>query len=222
MIGHRLLVARLDIPAEALQRVLASEFDVLGVANDASAATSLWDAHFPDGVVLRSRDSCGAGTGVITLLVCRRPATLDVGIGCGNAEVAGPSASHRDRVILVDVGDNAIQALAAIACALDRHDESGIRPRKTTDPTFPPLALLHDLTPRELEVLRHLARGQTNEAIGASLGISSRGVHFHRTNIRRKLDIQSDAELVRIALLAASWSSPRLVSRTRGAAHGKS
>lgn len=58
------------------------------------------------------------------------------------------------------------------------------------------------LTDRERAVLALIARGMSNSEIGHALRLSTRGVHFHRSNIRGKLNIHSDAELVRFAVLA--------------------
>lgn len=51
----------------------------------------------------------------------------------------------------------------------------------------------HTLTPRELEVLRLVATGQTNKAIAARLRLSERTVERHLSNIFTKLDLPSRA-----------------------------
>jgi len=55
------------------------------------------------------------------------------------------------------------------------------------------------LTERENDVLRLLARGYTNKQIGESLGISTRTVEGHRSNLMGKLDLHSRVELVEYA-----------------------
>jgi two-component system response regulator NreC len=55
------------------------------------------------------------------------------------------------------------------------------------------------LTPRELEVLRFIARGYTNRQIGESLKLSVRTVESHRANLMGKLGLQTRVELVRYA-----------------------
>ncbi len=61
-------------------------------------------------------------------------------------------------------------------------------------------ALLALLTPRERDVLDGVARGLTNKAIAADLGISRRTVEAHRESLMRKLEIHSVAGLTRFAL----------------------
>jgi DNA-binding NarL/FixJ family response regulator len=56
------------------------------------------------------------------------------------------------------------------------------------------------LTDRELEVLRLVARGQTNKQIGLALQISDRTVQNHLANIYGKLDVASRTEAVTAAL----------------------
>ena len=51
----------------------------------------------------------------------------------------------------------------------------------------------HGLSPRELEVLRHLAGGRTNREIADELGISERTVDRHVSNLYTKLDVSTRA-----------------------------
>lgn len=60
---------------------------------------------------------------------------------------------------------------------------------------------LYDLlTAREREVLYLVAEGHTNAEIAARLFISPRTVEMHRANLMRKLDLRSQADLIRYAL----------------------
>ena len=56
------------------------------------------------------------------------------------------------------------------------------------------------LTDREVDVLRLLALGHTNQEIAAELFLSARTVESHRAHIMRKLGVSTRAELVRVAL----------------------
>jgi DNA-binding CsgD family transcriptional regulator len=55
------------------------------------------------------------------------------------------------------------------------------------------------LTGRELEIARMAAERKSNKAIGRALGISPRTVGTHLSNIFRKLEVESRAELVDLA-----------------------
>jgi DNA-binding NarL/FixJ family response regulator len=56
------------------------------------------------------------------------------------------------------------------------------------------------LSPREIEVLRLLVMGQSNEQIGAALFISPRTAGTHVANILGKLGVHSRAAAVGLAL----------------------
>jgi two-component system nitrate/nitrite response regulator NarL len=57
-----------------------------------------------------------------------------------------------------------------------------------------------ELTPREQEILCHLAEGQSNKAIGRRLGISDGTVKLHVKAILRKLEVHSRVEAAVIAV----------------------
>jgi len=60
--------------------------------------------------------------------------------------------------------------------------------------------LLADLTPRELEILKHLAEGQSNKEIGRSLDITDGTVKLHVKSILRKLGMRSRVEAAVLAV----------------------
>lgn len=59
---------------------------------------------------------------------------------------------------------------------------------------------LEALTPREQEVLTHIAEGLTNPEIAELLVISAKTVDRHRENIMRKLNLHNRVDLVKYAL----------------------
>ncbi|MFP5393850.1 MAG: response regulator [Gammaproteobacteria bacterium] len=63
----------------------------------------------------------------------------------------------------------------------------------------------NQLTLREQEVLRHLADGQSNKQIAKALALSVRTVETHRLNIKRKLGIEGQAELIKFAVQSARF-----------------
>jgi len=56
------------------------------------------------------------------------------------------------------------------------------------------------LTDREKQVLKLLAEGYTHKQIADMLGISVKTVIVHRTNIAKKLDLKTRADIVRFAI----------------------
>jgi DNA-binding NarL/FixJ family response regulator len=69
---------------------------------------------------------------------------------------------------------------------------------KVDAPEYIPVQFL--LTPRELDVLRLLVRGKTNKEAAAELDLSVRTVESHHANIMAKLNIESLADLVHLAV----------------------
>ncbi|OZI52613.1 response regulator [Bordetella genomosp. 4] len=59
------------------------------------------------------------------------------------------------------------------------------------------------LTQRERDVLRHIADGHANKQIAQALNLSVRTVETHRLNIKRKLNIEGQAELIKYAVEAS-------------------
>ena len=55
------------------------------------------------------------------------------------------------------------------------------------------------LTERELSILKAVARGLSNQAIGRELWITEQTVKFHLTNVYRKLGVNSRTEAARFA-----------------------
>jgi FixJ family two-component response regulator len=58
---------------------------------------------------------------------------------------------------------------------------------------------LATLTPRELEVLGHVVSGKLNKQTAAELGTVEQTIKVHRGRVMEKLNVESVAELVRIA-----------------------
>ena len=56
------------------------------------------------------------------------------------------------------------------------------------------------LTPREKEILRLAAEGSGNADIAERLSLSPRTVETHRSNLMHKLDLRSQADLLRYAI----------------------
>ncbi|MCQ8782956.1 response regulator transcription factor [Mangrovibrevibacter kandeliae] len=57
---------------------------------------------------------------------------------------------------------------------------------------------IRSLSPRELEVLERVARGEQSKVIAFELGISPRTVEIHRVNILRKTGLRNVADLVHL------------------------
>ncbi len=71
-----------------------------------------------------------------------------------------------------------------------------------------------ELTPREMEILCHLAEGQSNKVIARELGISNGTVKLHVRAILRKLQVSSRVEAAVLAV--EEGIGPRRTDSSRG------
>jgi len=97
----------------------------------------------------------------------------------------------RGAIRKVVAGESAFSAAAArqLSTALREEEENREKAER-----------IASLTPREVDVLRHVVSGRTNKETAAALGISHRTVETHRENILKKLGVRSVAELTRLAI----------------------
>ena len=88
-----------------------------------------------------------------------------------------------------------------IVCAIETVISGGIYysaalARQLSRPMTPGLIL----TARERQILHQIAEGKSNKQIARELELSVRTVETHRLNIKRKLNIDGQAELIKFAL----------------------
>jgi DNA-binding NarL/FixJ family response regulator len=104
-------------------------------------------------------------------------------------------APGKDIVLAIDtVMAGGIYYSAALARQL-------VRPASTTSSQD------NQLTTREQEVLQHIANGESNKQIARQLDLSVRTVETHRLNIKRKLGIEGQAELIKFAVQHVHFGS---------------
>jgi len=93
-------------------------------------------------------------------------------------------------------GENLAVALAAAAqglAVIDPEFAAALLPVARDQSAAQPIEAL---TPRELQVLRLMAEGQSNKVIARTLGISEHTVKFHVNAILGKLNVSSRTEAV--------------------------
>jgi len=134
---------------------------------------------------------------------------LDFQIDLANAGI------HIPIIFMTGHGDIPMSVQAMKAGAVDfltkplRHQEmihavtralAADQKRRAVEKTVSDLRLLYEsLTPREREVLALVTAGMMNKLIAAELGVSEITVKVHRSNIMRKMQTRSVADLARIA-----------------------
>jgi DNA-binding NarL/FixJ family response regulator len=87
----------------------------------------------------------------------------------------------------------------------------GARPVATSSAPVPAAGAPRDafgLTPRELELVRHVAEGHSNAQLARMLWVTEQTVKFHLSNIYRKLNVNNRTEASRIAQLRGLLDPP--------------
>jgi DNA-binding NarL/FixJ family response regulator len=178
---------------------LGEGFRIVGDAGTADEAIVLVQSMHPD-VVLCDLNMPGGGLKVVR--------------ACADAtRIIMLTVSEAERDVLDAVAAGAVGYLAKNLTGPEL--QSAVRAAAAGEPVFSPgLALLvmkefrrisapdggpTALTPREREVLQHVARGHTYRQVGADLYISEKTVETHVRNILAKLHLHRREELARYA-----------------------
>ena len=194
---------------EGLRHLLDADPGILvvGEAANGHEAVALAEAHTPDVVLLDISMPEESGLKAAARLRAARPAcrVLLLSMYDDPEYVREGMRLGTHGYLLKDAaGDELRAAIRAVHAGGTFFSPTVVRRLSTPDPT--PQAAegprLDQLTTREREVLVGIARGLTNKAIGAELGISPRTVEAHRESLMRKLDIRTVAGLTRLALEA--------------------
>jgi DNA-binding NarL/FixJ family response regulator len=181
---------------------------VVGMAADGGALLSAVDAHRPD-VVLVDVQMPGTGGLDALRLLCARPdapptavlTTFDLDDYVTEAlriGVQGFLLKDAEPAALV----RAVLDLAAGGAVLDPRITARLLPRLAARTGPPGPSGRPALTPRELQVLRGLATGESNAAIAGRLGLAEATVKKYMSSLLVKLGAENR---VQAALLAQTW-----------------
>ena len=179
----------------------ATVAEAVALIGESAPDVVLLDVHMPDGgglEVLRRVGPAVAATRFLALSVSDAAEDVIAVIRAGargyvTKTISGPDLA--DAVRRVHDGD-AVFSPRLAGFVLDAFAAAGpARPEATAADE----ADLDQLTPREREVLRHIARGYMYKEIAQRLGISAKTVEAHVSAVLRKLQLSSRHELSRWA-----------------------
>lgn len=189
---------------------LGEEVDVVGEADDVAAAITLIAQCLPDVVLLDVHLPGGGGHSVVTSLKATHPQVRFLALSASDAPedvIAVIRAGARGYVTKTISGPELVDAVRRVAqgeavfsprLAGFVLDAFAALPGADRDrPTFDPE--LDQLTPREREVLRLIARGFTYKEIARELFISAKTVESHVSSVLRKLQMSTRHQLTRWA-----------------------
>ena len=189
---------------------LGDQVDFVGEADDVGPAIALITEHPPDVVLLDVHLPGGGGQAVVTAVKATHPQVRFLALSASDAPedvIAVIRAGARGYVTKTISGPDLVDAVRRVAAGdavfsprlagfvLDAF--AAAAPADQGSPSFDPE--LDQLTPREREVLRLIARGYTYKEIARELFISVKTVETHVSSVLRKLQLSTRHQLTRWA-----------------------
>jgi DNA-binding NarL/FixJ family response regulator len=189
---------------------LGDQVEVVGEADDVEPAIALIAESVPDVVLLDVHLPGGGGQAVVTAIKATHPQVRFLALSASDAPedvIAVIRAGARGYVTKTISGAELVDAVRRVAA-----DDTVFSPRLAGfvldafaalpaagegRPSFDPE--LDQLTPREREVLRLIARGYTYREIARELFISVKTVESHVSSVLRKLQLSTRHQLTRWA-----------------------
>jgi DNA-binding NarL/FixJ family response regulator len=187
---------------------LEGRVDLVGEAASVAEAIALVDAARPDVVLLDVHMPAGGGVAVIHGAAPGAPDTRFLALSASDAAedvIATIRAGARGYVTKNIATDELVEAIERVrdgdavfsprlaGFVLDAFAGHSVPAGRDADPE------LDQLTAREQEVLRHIARGYMYKEVALRLGISAKTVEAHVSAVLRKLQLSNRHELSRWA-----------------------
>ncbi|MEX1177375.1 MAG: response regulator transcription factor [Nitriliruptor sp.] len=182
-----------------------SDIDVIGEAGDGEAAVEMAREHAPDVVVMDVRMPVRSGIEAARAIKEELPGTKILVLTISDEEddlyeaiKAGANGYLLKEISIDEIGHavrsvNGGQSLISPSMASKLLDEFAAMIKKEEEKEQVPAPRL---TPREMEVLQHVAQGMNNREIARTLFISENTVKNHVRNILEKLHLHSRMEAV--------------------------
>jgi len=187
---------------------LGHAVDLVGEADEVDAAIELINERVPDVVLLDVHLPGGGGQAVLRGVLPHHPEVQFLALSVSDAPedvIAVIRAGARGYITKTISGDELLQAVHRVGAGdavfsprlagfvLDAFAGSGGTGAATIDPE------LDQLSPREREVLRLIARGYTYKEVARDLTISAKTVESHVSSVLRKLQLSTRHELTKWA-----------------------
>ena len=187
---------------------LGDGVEVVGEAEDVEPAIAGITECLPDVVLLDVHLPGGGGQAVVTAMKATHPEVRFLALSASDAPedvIAVIRAGARGYVTKTISGAELVDAVRRVAAGdavfsprlagfvLDAFATAAPEGRPSFDPE------LDQLTPREREVLRLIARGYTYKEIAKELFISTKTVETHVSSVLRKLQLSTRHQLARWA-----------------------
>jgi two-component system NarL family response regulator len=175
---------------------LSADMSVVAEACDGHDAVDLYRQHRPDVAILDIRMPGWNGIDAIEAIRSEFPAARLIALSNyeGDEDIYRAIRAGAKAYLFKNVaGEDLIATIAAV------HEGRPILAADVAQRLAQRVGA-PSLTPRELEVLKEMARGAGNSAIAAALGISHETVKVHVKRILDKLDVETRTQAISTAL----------------------
>jgi len=181
-----------------------SDLEVCGEADSAASALAAIEALDPDVVVLDLTLGQDDGVALVATLHARSPLLPILVLSMHDETVYAErmlSLGARGYVMKQEASEVFLTALRKVIAG-EHYVRAELAARLLARVTRTSQARVPSgqLTSREREVLRAIARGLSTQEIAKLLGMSAKTVDSHRRNMREKLGLTSAGDLVRYAM----------------------
>jgi two-component system NarL family response regulator len=183
------------------------DFEIVGEARKGSQVLPLIRQLNPDVVLLDIRIPDMDGLLCLELIQKRHPEVKVVMLSVYNDAEHIHAALSRGAAAYVVKSINPVDLPAAVSQAVEGTVYHALGVAEEDDQQ---IGSNHGLTDRELVILRAVARGLSNRAIGRELWVTEQTVKFHLTNVYRKLGVANRTEAARAAYRLGVAESPVL------------
>lgn len=202
------------IVREGLRQVVesAQDLELVAISTDLDSLRGAVRSHKPDVVVtdirmpptgtdegIRAADEFRDSNPHMGVVVLSQHAQPDYALALLAKGSVGRAYLLKDRVADGDQLVNAIREVARGGSVIDSKVVEALVQARARRPSR-----LEELTPREREVLAHVAQGQSNAGIARALFVTERAVEKHINSIFSKLELPEEADVnrrVRAALV---------------------
>jgi DNA-binding NarL/FixJ family response regulator len=200
-----LLVDDHPIMIEGMRALVSSTPDmkIIGTCSSLDAALEHLQASLPDLIMMDISIEGPNGLVATQSLSVRYPRVPILVCTCNDATTYTPLAVAAGARGLVTKDQPDREILLAIRTVLQGHVYPSPRlphPRHASPERLCSSTPSHALTPREWVVVDYLAQGFSTLHMAQVMNVSQKTIETHRLNIRRKLDIGSQSDLVRWAI----------------------
>jgi len=201
MPNQRVIVADDQLLVRAGIQHLLNEVDgfvcVAAVPNGEQALLAC-EAHVPDILLLDMHMPGPDGLSVTQQVLARHPAvnvvilSSDTSADLARRALAAGARGYVSKDFVLDEMASALKAIAAGRVYL------------SPDIALAAMATHHEpearLTPRQCDVLKGIAQGQSSKEIARVMGVSLKTVAYHRAELIQRLDLHDVASLTRFAM----------------------